>query len=74
MSQGTAIYSVKGNLVYPLGFAPVCPVLHGDSVSGYSLNPVFIRVEDSLKDKKTTHAGSEEPTAGRFFLWHGADA
>ena len=36
MSQGNVIYSVMGNFVYPLHPSKVCPLLHGDSIGGYS--------------------------------------
>ena len=55
MSQGTVIYSIKGKLIYSGGLKPTLALLHGDSVAKCL---VFMRVEDSLKDKKTTLANS----------------
>ena len=56
MSRGNIIYRVKGKVLYPLRFAKARPGSMVISYAGIPKMLVFMRVEDSPKDKnKTSH-------------------
>ena len=65
MSQGTAVYSVKGIFLYSLWLCQICPPLHGERSLSQAEIPVFTRVEDK---KTTLHKLRKALMQGRFCL------